>query len=210
MSKTFTEQSTPPSTNIDADGDGMHSVLPYDMVRGLNNLGTYVNPFIHYAQSGSWNSSTGASGLVSVTYTGASTERFMLQIPVVIPFWAVRMAWTVGARGMGATTLNTITMRLSKTPYTGPDGNDGAFNAAGIATGSLTRAVSMSLLTGGAYALADDSSTGITPITSDLYQLVDTNGESKTRAITYAIVTATGGTSATVEVDDVTIWFLPS
>jgi hypothetical protein len=101
-------------------------------------------------------------------------------------------------------------MRLSKTPYTGPDGNDGAFNAAGITPGSLTRAVSMSTLTGGAYGLADDSTTGITPLSSALFQLIDSSGESKTMALSYAIVTATGGTSATVEVDDVTVWFLPS
>jgi hypothetical protein len=210
MGKTFTEQGTPPSSNIDADGDGMHTLIPYDFVRGLNNLGTYVNPHIHYAQSGSYNLSTGASGLITVTYVGASSERYLLQIPVIIPFWAIRMAWVVGARGMGATTLNTITTYLSKTPYTGPDGNDGAFNAAGMTTGYLSRAVSMSTLTGGAYELADDSSTGITPISGSLYQLIDSNGESKTMALGYAIVTGTGGASATIELDDFTCWFLPS
>lgn len=208
--KTFTEQGGLLSSNLDADGDGMHSLIPHDLVRGLNNLGTFVNPFVHYAQSGSFNSISNATGLVSVTYAGASSERYMLQIPVRIPFWAVRMLWTVGARGMGATTLNTITTYLSKTPYIGPDGNDGVFNALGMTTGYLSRSVSMSLLTGGSYALADDSSTGITPMSSAVYGLIDSNGESKTMALGYAIVTATGGASATVQVNDCTFWFAPS
>jgi len=210
MSKTFTEQTSVISANVDADGDGMHTLLPYDLVRSLNNLGSYVNPHVHYAQSGSFDPVSNATGKVSVSYTGASSARFMLQIPLLVPLWAARMVWVVGARGMGATTLNSITVHLSKTPYTGPDGNASAFNAAGVtASTNSPRSVSMSSLTGGAYELADDSTTGFA-IDSTAYQLIDTNGDSKTKGLAYAIVLATGGVNASVEVDDCVFWFLPS
>lgn len=208
MAFTFTEQANlPPASanSLTADGEGMHSLVPHDLVRGLNNLGTYVNNHLHYVQ-GSPATTLHLSGRVSVTYTGTARECFLLEVPVFAPLWAVRMVWTAGARCVAVSQSN-VKLYLAKTPYIGSASS--AFDTTLLATGYKTRTVSVSITTG-QYSLADDSSTGITPIDDNATTLFSPGIGSNTKRKGYAIVTATGGTNATVGVEDITLWFLPS
>jgi len=207
MAFTFTSQcNVPPASasSLTADGEGMHSYFPYDLVRGLNNLGTYVNNHWHYVQASAV--STGQrEGRAYASYTASATEMFLLQVPAFIPLWAVRMAWTAGARCVAVSQSN-IRVYLSRSPYAGvaTDPFDSTLIPA-----SLSRTVSVSITTG-QYSLADDSSTGITPIDDSATFLISPGTGSNTKREGYVIVTATGGTNATVGVEDFSFWFLPS
>ena len=216
MAITYTEQGNLPpiptaaldAASLTADGEGMHSLIPHDLVRGLNNLGTYVNPHVHYVQGASLTSLTGAMGVVQVAYTGTTRECFMLQIPLLCPLWAKRMVWTVGAT-CTAVSLSTVKVYMSRDPYTGVAGVSGAFDTTKLGTGYRSRSVSVGL-SAGSYGLADDSSTGITPIDSDVSRDFNPGATSRGKRGAYAIVTATGGTNASLEIDDCSFWFLPT
>lgn len=206
MAKTFTEQVNlpPASAAWDADGEGMHTAYSYDLVRGLNNLGTYVNNHAHYVQG---SSSTTATADGAVTHSAdAGEELFMLQIPILVPLWAKRLVWTVGAKPATGT-LSTVTLYLAKTPYTGNVVD--AFSTANLTAGYKSRAVTVSL-SAGTYGIADDSSTGVTPIDSDTCSDINAGIGWHTKRLTYGIVTATAGTTASIQVYDSSFWFLPS
>ena len=207
MAITYTEQACVPPTSTDsltADGEGMHTYFPYDLVRGLNNLGTYVNNHWHYVQASNINSLQ-RDGRAYASYTGSATEMFLMQVPAFIPLWAVRMVWTAGARCVAVSQSN-IKVYLSRAPYTGVASD--AFDST-LIPASLSRTASVSITTG-QYSLADDSSTGITPIDDSATFLISAGIGSNTKREGYVIVTAAGGTDATVGVEDFSFWFLPS
>lgn len=205
MAITFNEQANVPNasgvtTALDADGEGMHSLLAYDMVRALNNLGTYVNNHTHYAQNQ-------RNGRLTVTYVGGAREIFMCQMHVIIPLWATRMIWTCGARGTVG--LTAVTVYLARELYTGVDGATGAFDTSNLATGYSSRAISVSA-SGGAYALAIDDTAGITPINNDNSRGFNFGSASNAKRHAYAIITASGGVNDTLTICDFTCWFSAS
>lgn len=218
MSKTFTEQlRVPPASNTwNADGEGMHSLFPLDLIRGLNNLATYCNPHLHYVQN---SNGSAAPGGFQTAYSGAGHECFLVEFPLLIPLWASRAVWTAGAgcSSGSSSSLSAVGLYIAADPYTGVAGlsgggdasNNGAFDTTNLTPGYGHRSVSLTVSAGN-YGLADDSSTGIT-ITNTLARFIDDGaGSVNTKRLGYAILTATGGTSCSVEIHDVSIWFLPS
>lgn len=219
MSKIFTEQlRVPPASNTwNADGEGMHSLFPMDLLRGLNNLATYCNPHLHYVQN-SW-STSGNTGAFSEFYTGAGHECFMVQFPILIPLWAVRAAWTAGAgaNSLSSSSLTAVGFYLAADPYTGVAGlgdggdetNNGAFDTTNLTAGYGHRSVSITVAAG-AYNVADDSSTGVV-LTSTMMRPISTGAVGvNTKQLGYGILTATGGTSCALQLFDISVWFLPS
>ena len=208
--KTFTEQLNMPVTAETADGQGMHSLIPHDFVRGLNNLGTYVNNHMHYVQgsgaSMTVNAFTAINGRMQNFYTGASREMILFQVPVFAPLWAVRMAWTSGARCV-AVSMSTLTVYLARDPYFGDATS--TFDVTLLSSGYLSRVASSLGLTTGAYGFSADT-TGITPIDNGCTRVFSPGQGRDTKRKGYLIVTGTGGTDATVAVEDFTVWFLPS
>lgn len=209
MAITFTDQCNIPPSGTDsltADGEGMHSYFPYDFVRGLNNLGTYVNNHWHYVQA--WQNTTLATaGRFKSVSSGAAHECFLFQIPVYVPLWAVRMVWTAGARCVSVSQSN-VKVYLSRSPYV--QLSSATFDATTLAAGHKSRTVAVSLTTG-QYSLADDSTTGITPIDDDSTALFVSGTGIGMKRKGYAVVTALmGGVDAIVGVDDFSLWFLPS
>lgn len=207
MSKTFTEQvNLPPAgTPWAADGEGMHSAIPFDLARGLNNLGTYCNNHLHYVQ-GSSSTTTISDGVIESLVHDPPQERFILEIPVLVPLWAYRLVWVAGAKCV-AVSLTAVTLYFAKDPYAGE--RDDPFNTSLLATGYRSRAVSMSL-TAGQYGLADDSSTGLDARSNDVARDINAGIGLHTKRRGYAIITSTGGANATVQLYDTSIWFLPS
>lgn len=207
MAITFTEQGNIPpasASSLTADGEGMHSYFPYDLVRGLNNLGTYVNNHLHYVQG--WANSTSETHGRFVSAVSTTGEHFLAQFPVFVPLWAVRMVWTAGARNVSGTSMTNVKVYLSRTAYIG--NRSTAFDATTLASGYKSRTVTVSL-SAGAYSLADDSSTGITPIDDNVTRKFSPGIGRDTKRTGYAIITGTG-TSSTVAVEDFSLWFLPS
>ena len=218
MSTTFTEQlQLPPASNTwDADGEGMHSLFPLDLIRGLNNLATYCNPHLHYMQSANGSPSPGG---FKTTYTGATRECFLVQFPVLVPLWGSRAVWTAGARSSSgsASSLTAVGFYLAADPYTGVAGasdggdtsNQGAFDTTNLTTGYGHRSVSITV-TAGNYGLADDSTTGVV-LTNAMTRFISDGAVGiNTKRLSYGILTATGGTSSSVEIHDISVWFLPS
>jgi hypothetical protein len=198
MSKTFTEQGYLPNSTVtwDSDGEGMHSLLPYDFVRGLNNLGTYVNPHAHFVAD----ALGGASTLVASVN---GREYMFIQVPLYIPLWATRVVWTVGAH-CTLVSLASVTVYLAKDPYITTGATP--FSSANLTAGFKSSTKTLSL-TPGTYGLADDSSTGFTSLT-DCSRAATTAPKGK--RLTYAIVTAIGGAVASFEIVDCSFWCLPS
>ncbi len=210
MAITFTQQGNvpPSSTNsLTADGEGMHSWIPLDLVYSLNNLGTYVNNHWHYAQaSAPGTADTSGTRFVSTGST-IGTEYFLTEFPVFIPLWAVRMVWTAGARCVSGT-QTAVKVYLSRAPYIGS--KVATFDTSLLTTGYKTRSVTVSL-TAGQYSLADDSSTGITPIDDNATTKFSPGNGLQTKRKGYVVLTGVvGASSGAVSVEDFSLWFLPS
>ncbi len=216
MTTTFTEQlRVPPASNAwDADGEGMHSLIPFDLIRGLNNLVTYCNPHLHYVQN-----SNNDLGIFHVAYTGAGHECFIVQFPLLVPLWAVRAAWTAGAgpNAISGSSLSAVTLYIAADPYTGIAGlsgggdatSAGAFDTTNLTPGYGAR-TKLTTVTAGNYGLIDDSGTGIALGNAMTRFISDGAVGVNTKRLGYAILTATGGTSCALQVYDISVWFLPS
>jgi len=190
--KTFTEQAntalTSGSTAWDADGEGLHSELFFDAVRGLNNMAVKSGNYAVYAQGI-------ASGKIQRGYTGAAREVFMAQVPVIVPPWRYRLLWTAGVTAVSGS-ITSVTTYISPVLYNGPAST---FDATNIRRSS-SEVISMGGITSG-YALADASLSGIAPVPSSIV----VSGDSQT--IAYVIITITGGTTSTFTLRDYACWF---
>ncbi len=113
MAKTLTEQyrrwtSTGTDPRQFGDGAPMHSSIPFDMIRGLNNLQAICEPSFGFAydQCGVINNIPGGSsyaggdGLPSCTFTmtddswGNDGTALLCQLPILVPIQASALAWS--------------------------------------------------------------------------------------------------------------------
>jgi hypothetical protein len=219
MGITLTTQARlPPTTGTTHTEDGapMHAYIPHGMARSLNNLASYVCPFVQFAydhDSGAYGS-PGRSTTIDTTHT-VSRECFVAQMPIMVPPQPKRMLWTVGLRCNGsgglATHVTAATVYLASSPYVGAAAGS-AFdttNGGRWTTGSYlsdTEAIAAFDPVSATYRLVDASATGLTPM-SGVSFLDHDNGA----YVTNLVVTLTGYSEATVTatwlVDEFTCWF---
>jgi len=207
MAITLTTQShLLPSSGLIADGEGVHSLLPFDMVRSLNNLGTFVCPFAQYAQSCAPSSSSNPNGEI-LSSVSTTSERFLMQMPVAIPEGARRMLWVAGITiyAGSAWTLSDCKVYLSRHPYTGSSAS--AFSTNNLPTTYLSHSDGLSDTgSANAYEVRGSSVAGLTPV--DLTRVARGLNDSKPPWISNLILTATCSlAAATVGIKDFTCWF---
>jgi len=206
MAITLTTQShLLPSSGLIADGEGVHSLLPFDMVRSLNNLGTFVCPFAQYAQSCAPSSSANPNGEI-LSSVSTTAERFLMQMPIAVPEGAVRMYWHAGITIYAASswTLSSVKVYLSRHPYTGSFAS--AFSTNNLPADYQSSAdTSTSTGSTNAYHLRGPA-TGLTPI--DITKIVRGTSNGQPPWISNLILTATCNlAAATVGIKDFTCWF---
>ncbi len=206
MSRTFTEQVCIANVTWAADTEGVHSFVPFDIPRQVNNLSTYCNNHLHFFH-GAADASVSFSLSVGVS---AAREAFLCQIPVKVPTWASKMPWT-GGLACNSGTITAMTIYASPYPYTGVGSdngtNTGAFDLSNLTHGYKSRSVSLAL-TAGNYALADDSSTGIDQPGEQT--LKHNEGAFGSSIVLYVIITATTGSGSNgIDLHDFSCWFAP-
>ncbi len=209
MAKTFTEQCELVDFTWGGDSEGVHSFVPFDYVRYVNNLATYCNNHAHFFHGAS--DSSGSNYRLTVGVDTAS-EAFMCQIPVCVPTWAARMLWTAGVTddGFGGSSVTAATVYISPFPYTGAGSDNGSnvgpFDVLNLTHGYKSSTVSVSTA-GAHYRLADDSVTGILAPTDQSFQHDETFAK---KLVTYAIITlTTGADNVGAVLCDFTCWFTP-
>ncbi len=188
------------------DGEGMHSIVPLDLVRHLNNAATYVQPWAQYIQS-----AVGGTYSVSVTAAG---EYALMQCPIIVPLGAVRMLWAAGLIRDTASgnAMTACSVYLSTTPYVA-SAQGAAFvptklNVGGSAAGQqIARTVTINFTTAG-YFLVDDSILGVTNYLAALNLVGNGAGAAYTSNV-IVTVTMIGGSSAAVlpGIADFSCWF---
>lgn len=104
------------------DGEGMHTLVPLDLIRGLNNLGSYGSNWMQYVQQSNVGSggSTDPNGESIVTPTAGPGEYMVFQVPIVVPQGALQMLWAAGVTHASANpdVITAAKVYLSKFPYT--------------------------------------------------------------------------------------------
>lgn len=181
------------------DGEGMHANVPFDLVRQLNNIGSYCCNWSQFV----YNSDAGTD--ITFTTPGELGEFFLFQLPVVIPRGAVRMLWTGGITNGADTTLSQATVYLSATPYAAPGP---AFGATVLSSGYRSHAVTQSVSTA-VYSLFSDSSTGVTNVDGVGGISISNTGWAQIAYLVFtATVSALGGFPTAVTMRDFTCWFL--
>ncbi len=185
------------------DGEGMHSLVPYDLVRQLNNLGSYCNPFVQYTMPPPI-ADTDVTGFVQPGEL--AYETFVGQMPVVVPAGAVRMKWTLGLKvdvTGGPISVNYVSVYLSRAPYTGTAG------VAIVASGfdpATTQSTASQVTSTTAYRLYESVGDGISPIDRITSPISSNTGQAQ---MAYAII-AVGFTAAAGGgwyTKDFTVWF---
>lgn len=147
MAKTLTTQSHlfPYSgTHNWEDGDGMATRIAYDLPRMLNNLWAYCNRRVQYMQA----AATVPPGLISITVPAASTEKYITQVPILVPLYARSMNYMVGVRAKGAgtaITVDTLKAYISRVPYRGA----ATLDTAGLSPDKVSLSSSVSIATSG-------------------------------------------------------------
>ncbi len=194
MALTFTEQANLVGGTVDGatDGEGLHSHLFFDAVRGLNNISTKVNNFAHYAQGMN-------GGVVTRAVVGSGHQIMMAQFPAMVPPWRARMLWIAGVSCSAGEILG-AKVYLSPAIYTGPDPDSEAFNPDFLVNASSST-VSLAITSG--YGLADDSTVGIAPVPRQLFL----QGNFATYGA--VVVTLTLDDDSTASLCDFTCWFAP-
>jgi len=201
MAVTLTEQWRvwpPGGSEIEwlVDGEGMHSNVPYDLVRELNNIGSYA--------CGNWAQFVyNSDAATDITITPIeSGEYFMMQFPVVIPRGAVRMLWTGAITNGASTTLSACTVYLSATPNAMGD----LFDITQISPQYQSHAVTQTVSTA-IYSLFADSTTGLTNVDGLGGFALSNTGWAQIAYLVFTVTVASaGGTAITMR--DFTCWFL--
>jgi hypothetical protein len=176
-----TQLALPPSAGAyqTEEGDGLHTLFAKDLVKGLNNLGSYVTGNRTCFVAGSDNA-FGTISLLLGTGVTATTEFYAGQHPVIMPRGnPTRMLWTAGARATGdtgtaqAAEVSAVTVYLANRPYTGvgpasPALTAQAFDATNLGTlgynyvkRSKAATITDAAGTSGVYGLYDDSAVGL-------------------------------------------------
>ncbi len=208
MAKTFTEQCQISDRDWAGDGEGVHSYVPFDYIRYVNNLATYCNNHLQFFHG----DSASGTGRLLVGMTGAAREAFICQIPIAVPKWAARLLWTAGVSAeFGSSSITTVTTYITPYPYTGPGSDEGtnltAFDINNLTHGYKTRPISLAVSVGN-YGLAIDATTGMTLPSDQAFQHREAFG---TTLVTYLIITITSGASdSTVVLRDFSCWFAPT
>lgn len=160
MSATLTTQMhLPPGTgeHMTVEGDGIHTRFTLDMVRELNNLGTYCNPKPFYLQG-----CQGGYVQSGQLQNEVSREYFIAQGVTKAPRGAKRLLWTAGLRPLvGAATVDITEARLylSEAHYAGQVAPN-PFDLTALSLGYLWHGVSI-VAAPDIYVLAADTTTGI-------------------------------------------------
>lgn len=194
------------------DGEGMHTLIPHDLARSLNNLGSYCQPWAQYVQQAipGIGGSTDKNGETSITPAAGNGEYLIFQFPIVVPPGALKMFFTAGvtkSSGAGTGTITAVTVYLSQIPYTNTAGNGAAlFDRNGLVTQS-NNAVGMSqaqaIVNSNSYTLISDT---VTNCGDAAYQDAAANGSA---AISNLIFTMScdSPSSLVMGVKDFTCWF---
>ena len=202
--KTYTTQGTLLSTTgVVGDGAGMHSLIPFDLVKSANNLVTKCNPHVHFIACAD------GQGELGMGAPGAAREVLMCQFPVAVPTWSTKMLWTAGV-SCYAGSMSTVTVYLSPFEYTGVGGTDGtnagAFDTLNLTHGYDSSAVSLSVSAGN-YGLAEDISDGVSGPVDHSFQHEEGFGR---KLVSFAIVTiTTAEADGGVSLREFTCWFSP-
>lgn len=201
---------------------GLHTHHAFDMVRALNNLGTYCNPKTVYLQgctapgvsdagynvigTGTVRSSTLVGG------PGTSREYFVAQGLTVAPMGAKRLLWTAGIRpvlggGDESLTLTAATLYVASQHYSGAVAPS-AFEASNLSLGY--RSHSPATFSSSVYKLVDDATTGIVqPYPANAK--TDGAGNHLVNLIFTVTGTCTDGANplyALIAVEDFTAWWV--
>lgn len=201
---------------IFTEGDGMHSFVPFESPRILNNLLAYCARPVGYCQGGS----------AAVTYlqqslatTGNDRETFIAQVPTPVPKWAKRMQWTCAVKIFADTaedtSLSALTVYLSPNHYTGAGGStstadtfDTTMLNDGYRATSTAAVLSVDDNETSAYTLVDEFTAGM--VDPPGFNTVFPDGPGA-----YLILTATGNgsgeatTANNIKVYDFTWTFAP-
>ena len=136
MARTLTEQMRVPRTSDSparwsGDGAPMHSAIPFDLVRWLNNAQSYREPTYQFMHDASQNA--GVAGTNSPPRTqyrvaaagGGDGQVMLMQAPILVPVDAVRLCWSLGiyrshvpAEGTLDINVTNIIMYLASGPCT--------------------------------------------------------------------------------------------
>ena len=211
MAKTYSRQvRVPPTgTSLFADGEGMHTRIAHDAPLALNNMYGYCNLTAGYCQD----LSNSGRSTVDIDHTD-SEERYIAQVPTIVPRGAAKMVWTAGvdlnAPGAGnSADITRFDVYLSSAPYTGSA--TAAFDSGLLGIGNQSNGVAGTpLLTASngtnGYQLVDASGAGIAnPLGYNIFDGVDTGA--------FLVLTYTGEDTGSGEpnvwVYDFSWWFLP-
>ena len=194
------------------DGEGMHTQIPHDLVRWLNNLGSYCQPWPQYMQSSAISSGlTGGdrNGETSLSVTAGAGEYLIFQCPVAVPPGAIKMYFTAGIKkgvAFGAGTITYATVYLSQQPYTATARSGALFDPNGLVT-STTNPVGMrqavNITTASSYTLISDV---VTNCADACYQDPAGNGSIMTSNLIFTL-TCASPSSLIMGVKDFTCWF---
>lgn len=186
----------------------MATRITVDLVKDLNNAGSYCNPFVQLIACPEIRESNKSAYAVAWSPHDSSREIYLAQAPILLPRGAKRMVWTADVRALGGptseTAIDAITLYLSSHPYLGPRGPT-AFDPTVFPVGYMSRTVALSIdTTTSETAFADDSGTGFVPPYPAGWQA---DGKD---FIAYLTATLTGfgaGESSVMAVDSLTAWF---